>query len=120
MCIIELFAIFSIARMEAVSNSEVMRFEVLTAVAMNSSVLSDVISTDVSEGNVASIFRVEHSAKLETACYMLHSVSFLKYSSTMMTEETCSSETPVDFEWTKLRYFHDKITLKFRDYFGKN
>jgi hypothetical protein len=59
-------------------------------------------STDVSEEQVASIFRVEET-KQETSVKQLYMpsaftlVSFLAYSSNLRMEVTCSSETSVDF-----------------------
>jgi hypothetical protein len=49
------------------------------------------------------------SQAMHDACFML--VCCLDYSSTLKTEATCSSETSVDFQWTKRRYIPDDTSL---------
>jgi hypothetical protein len=64
-------------------------------------------STDVSEERIASISRVEELAEQETGRLCLPPdftlVSCLAYSSALKMEATCSSEAPVDFQWTTRR-----------------
>jgi hypothetical protein len=50
------------------------------------------------------------SRALLATCFML--VSFLVYSSTLKTEVTCSSETPVVFQRTTWRYIPEDRTLR--------
>jgi hypothetical protein len=45
---------------------------------------------------------------LIVVCFML--VSWLDYSSTLMLEETCSSESSVDFYWTIKQFIEEDRT----------
>jgi hypothetical protein len=85
------------------------RFEVLTAVVMNSSILWDVIPCNPLKVNERfgstrhlhlqsgrlSQARTRLKQVATRACFML--VSYMIYSSTLKMEATCPSETPVDF-----------------------
>jgi hypothetical protein len=46
---------------------------------------------------------------LLATCFML--VSYLAYSSILKLEAICSSETPIDFQWTTWRYIPEDISL---------
>jgi hypothetical protein len=97
-------------------------FEVLTAVVMKHSVISDITPCSLFEVNRhfggtyhlrihgvrISQIRYQHEAALLVTCFIL--VSYLTYSSTLKMEATCYSPTSIDFQQTTLRYIPEKKT----------
>jgi hypothetical protein len=67
------------------------------------------------EERTSSIFRVEERTKdeisMKEAASFFHAGFLLTYASTLKIEAMCSSETPVEFQWTTQRYIPENRDL---------